>query len=111
MKLTESRLRQIIREELTETTSASNKAILQPAPEDEDGRLELVIKSVHGQTPYTEFLDALDTRELEARYTTYTPLSVEFMEPKVVTLKDEDQFVKVVTDYIQMMQARQAGTP
>ena len=65
MKLTEARLRQIIREELTEATRAPNEATLQPAPE--DGRLELVIKNFIGQTLFSEFLDAVDTRDLKTR--------------------------------------------
>ena len=110
MKLTESRLRQIIREELTEAMGTPNEAILQPAPE--DGRLELVIKR-NGQTVFAEFLDALDTRDLKTRYATYRPDSLTAYDDlgEVETEYfgfDEDQFVGAVDDYIRMMQARQA---
>ena len=112
MKLTEARLRQIIREELTEATRAPNEANLQPAPE--DGRLELVIKNFIGQTLFSEFLDALDTRDLKTRYATYQPdvltvynelggLVAEYFD------LDEDQFVEAVDDYIRMMQGRMAN--
>jgi len=50
MKLTEARLRQIIREELTEATRPPNEAALQPAPE--DGGPELVIRLLGGQSQY-----------------------------------------------------------
>lgn len=111
MKLTEARLRQIIREELTEARRADNRAILQPAPE--DGRLELVIKNFNDQTIYAEFLDALDTRDLKYLYATYTPSHlVGLDELGEVTMAGsvtgEWHFVKTADDYIRMMQARQA---
>jgi hypothetical protein len=120
MKLTESRLRQIIREELssvsssevvTEATMPPNEAYLQPAPE--SGRLELVIKNFHNQSLYTEFLDALSARDLGYIYATYRPGSVtaynelDELEEEYFG-SSEEQFVGAVDAYIQTMQARMA---
>ena len=119
MKLTESRLRQIIREELSSVSSSEdeteapppNEATLQPARW--SGRLELVINDGYGEPLYTEFLDALSARDLGYIYTTYLPDSVTVLDEDGVLEEEyfgfsEEQFVKAVDAYIRTMQARMA---